>query len=501
MHTVAVPPVETVPLDGELDLDTLWALAHGTLAFTVPPRVRRRVLRNRRSFERAVAAGAPVYGVSTGFGALVDARVAAGEDVARNLLRSHAAVAAEGALPRPLVRAAIAARAAVLARGHSGVRPALIDSLVALLAADVVPHVPAGPLAATGDLAPAAHTFLVLIGEGRAIDGVPGGDALARAGLAPVELDAREALALISGTSFPAAVAALAAVRVRRALDAADVAAAITLAALGGAPAALDPRVHALRRGLPAQRVSAANMRAVLGDATAGARLQDSFSLRAAPQVHGAARATAESLAALVTGELASVTDNPLIFDTAPHVVPNGSFHGQALAAGCDALRAGLADLAAISERRVFRLVSPSVNGDLPPFLAPRAGAHSGYMIAQYTAASLVTELRALAHPVAPDSIVVSDNQEDHAANAMLAAGMLTVAADHLETVLAIELLCACQALDLRGGDSGRGGELVRAIVREHVPALDRDRPPGPDIARIRMLVAEGAFAALLPAR
>jgi histidine ammonia-lyase len=200
-----------------------------------------------------------------------------------------------------------------------------------------------------------------------------------------------------------------------------------------------------------------------------------------------------------VAAELGSVTDNPLIFDAPPHVVANGSFHGQALAGGCDSLRASVADLAAISERRVFRLVSPSVNGDLPPFLTAQAGAHSGYMIAQYTAASLVTELRALAHPVAPDSVVVSDNQEDHAANAMLAAGMLTVAADHLETVLAIELLCACQALDLRGAPSGRGGDVVRAIVREHVPALGADRPPAPDIARIRALVAEGAFAALLP--
>jgi histidine ammonia-lyase len=501
MHTVAVPPVETVPLDGELDLETLWAIAQGSLAFAVPPRVHRRVARNRRSFERALAAGAPVYGVSTGFGALVDSPVPAGADVARNLLRSHAAVPADGALPRPVVRAAIAARAAVLARGRSGVRPALVHGLVALLDRDVVPHVPAGPLGATGDLAPAAHAYLVLIGEGRTADRLPGSEALARAGLAPLELDAREALALISGTSFPAAVAALAAVRVRRALDAADIAAAVTLEALGGAVAALDPRVHALRPGLPGAARSAANMRAMLGGApsAAGARLQDPFSLRAAPQIHGAARGTAEQVAAVVAAELQSVTDNPLIFDSPPYIVSNGSFHGQALASGCDALRAALADLAAISERRVFRLVSPSVNGGLPAFLAPGGGAQSGYMIAQYTAASLVTELRALAHPVAPDSIVVSDNQEDHAANAMLAAGMLTVAADHLETVLAIELLCACQALDLRGGPSGRGGEVVRAIVREHVPALAADRPPAPDIARIRTLVAEGAFAALLP--
>jgi histidine ammonia-lyase len=497
VHTVAAP-FETVPLDGEPDLDTLWALAHGTVGVHVPSQVDRRLARNRRTYERALAAGASVYGVSTGFGALADAPAHTTTDAAADLLRSHAAVPGDTPLPRAAVRAAIAARAYVLARGHSGVRPALVHALVALLQHDIVPHVPTGPLGPTGDLAPAAHAYLLLLGEGRTIDGRPGHEALEAAGLQPHPLDAREALALISGTSFPAAIAALAAVRVRRALDAADVAAAVTHAALGGSPEPLDPRVHALRRGLPGQQRAVANMRAVLGNATrAQARLQDPFSLRAAPQIHGAAREASDRAQELITAELQSVTDNPLIFDRAPHVVTNGSFHGQALANACDGLRSALADLAAVSERRTSRLVSPSVNGGLPPFLAPQGG--SGYMIAQYTAASLVTELRALAHPVAPDSIVVSDNQEDHAANATLAAGMLTVAADHAETVVAIELLCACQALDLRGGRTPRGPELIRAIVREHVPALAQDRPPAQDIARIRALVADGAFAAVLP--
>jgi histidine ammonia-lyase len=489
---MATLPDDTISLDAGLDLDALWAIAHGATP-CFGDRARRRVARNRRSFLRALAAGEPVYGVSTGFGALVDTASGGGAEAARNLLRSHAAVPAAGALEREPVRAAIAARAAVLARGHSGVRPAVIDGLVALLGRDVVPHVPSGPLGPTGDLAPAAHAYLVLLGEGRTLDGLTGAEALARAGLAPLELDAREALALISGTSFPAALAALAVVRVRRALDAADLAAALTLEALDGDAAALDPRVHALRRGLPGAEHAAASMRAVRGTAHGGARLQDPFSLRAAPQVHGAARAVADSAAAAVEAELQSVTDNPLVFDTPPHVVANGSFHGQALAGACDGLRAALADLAGIAERRVARLVSP--RSGLPPFLSPRAGAHSGYMIAHYTAAALVTELRALAHPVAPDSIPVSGDQEDHAANATLAAGMLSVAVEHAETVLAVELLCACQALDLRGDAAGRGAEVVRAIVREHVPALDADRPPAPDIARVRTLVAEGAFA------
>jgi histidine ammonia-lyase len=492
--------LDAVALDAPLDVERLWAIAHGSVAVRVGSAALRRVARNRRAYEHALAAGAPVYGVTTGFGALVDAPVPPGADVARNLLRSHAAVAADGRLERPAVRAAIAARAAVLARAHSGVRPEVVQALAGLLNHDVVPRVPAGVLGPTGELAPAAHAYLVLLGEGETLDGLPGAEALARAGLAPVELDAREALALISGTSFPAAFAALATVRVRRLLDAADVAAAVTLDALGGATGALDPRVHALRAGLPGATRAAANMRAVLGGAPAGGPLQDPLSLRSAPQIHGAARAAASQLDALVAGELRSVTDNPLVFDRPPAIVANGSFHGQALAAGCDAVRAGLADLAAIAERRVHRLLSPGLNRGLPAFLAPAAGAQSGYMIAQYTAAGLVTELRMLAHPVAADSSVVSAGQEDHATNATLAASTLGIAAGHAETVLAIELLCACQALDLRGAEAGHGSEVVRAIVREHVPALDADRMPGPDIERIRALVAEGVFSAVLTA-
>src|SRR4051794_5011962 len=490
--TAATQPRDSVPLDGGLGVDGLWAVAHGA-ALHIPDGVRRHVARNRRTYERALEAGARVYGVSTGFGALVGEPSGAG--AARNLLRSHAAVPAAGALGREGVRAAIAARAAVLARAHSGGRPELLDAVGALLERDVVPRVPAGPLGPTGDLAPAAHLYLVLLGEGGTLDGLTGAEALDRAGLTPFVPDPREALALISGTSFPAALAALSLVRMRRALDAADVAAALTLEALDGDGGALDPRVHALRAGLPGADRTAATMRAVVGDgpAPSPARLQDPFSLRAAPQIHGAARAAATSAAATVEAELQSVTDNPLVFDAPPHVVPNGSFHAQPLAAAADALRAAVADLAAVSERRVSRLVSP--HSGLPPFLTPHAGAHSGYMIAHYTAAALVTELRALAHPVAPDSIPVSGDQEDHAANAMLAAGMLSVALEHAETVLAIELLCASQALDLRDTPAGRGAAVVRALVREHVPVLDGDRPPAPDIARLRALVAEGAFA------
>jgi histidine ammonia-lyase len=482
-----------VPLDAELDVDALWAIAHGAARATVSDGALRRMARNRRTFERAVAAGEPVYGVTTGFGALVDAAVGPEADVGRNLLRSHAAAAGDGALPRAMVRAAIAARAAVLARARSGVRPEVAKALVALLDHDLVPRVPAGPLGAAGDLAPAAHIHLLLLGEGETVDGETGAAALARAGLEPLELDGREALALISGTSLPVSAAALAAVRMRRVLDAADVAAAVAFDALGAAPEPLDARVYELRPGARGAARSAANLRRLLGTPAGGDRLQDALSLRSAPQIHGAAREAGERLAEVAHAELGAVSDNPLIFDEPPHVVPNGSFHAQSIAAACDAARAALADLASVSDRRTFRMLSPATG-----FLSPGGGGQSGYMIVQYTAASLVTELRLLAHPVAPDGIPVSAGQEDHAANAMLAAGTLWTALGHVERVVAIELLCACQALDLRGGDAAPGVGLARAIVREHVPALERDRPPAPDVARIAALVGDGVFSALL---
>jgi histidine ammonia-lyase len=329
-----------------------------------------------------------------------------------------------------------------------------------------------------------------------------GAAALARIGLRPLELDGREALALLSGTSFPAAIAGLAAVRIRHLLAAADVAAAMAFDVLDGALPALDARVHALAH-LPAQARCAAHKRAVLAGrerrAAGPARLQDPFSLRCAPQIHGAARTAAGFFATIAEGELASVTDNPLIFDDPPAVLSSGNFHGQALAMAADTMRAAAADLASVSERRTYRLVSPSVNGDLPPFLSPHPGA-SGYMILQYTAAGLVSELRLLAHPVGPDSIVVSDNQEDHASNAMLSVNTLMESLDRLESVIAAELVCACQGVDVRPYEAvdGHGTRMAHRLVRSVVAPLDADRPPADDVALVADLVAAGSFTRLL---
>jgi histidine ammonia-lyase len=489
-----------VILDGALDADTLAAIAGGA-PVGLDPAALAAVGRNRRLLERLLASGTPMYGINTGFGALVDTPVAP-ELVRRlqvNLLRSHAAGTGPE-LPREIVRGAMAIRLNSLLRARSGVRPLVLERIAALLNADLVPCVPqSGSLGASGDLAPSAHAFLPLIGEGEVIDAagarLGGAQALARLGLAPLELEAKEGLALVNGTHFMASVGALLTVRVRALLDSADLAAATTVDALRGATPAFDPRVHALR-ALAGQARSASNIAAAIAGSTrtsgpGGARLQDAYSLRCAAQVHGAAREGYAFFARLVAGDLDAVTDNPLVFDDAPHVISAGNFHGQSLSLAFDTLRIALADLGSIAERRIFRLVSPSTNGALPAFLSLDAGASSGYMIAQYSAAALVSELRALSHPVSVDSVATSDNQEDHVSMGMTAALMALDSTDRVERIVAIELLCACQALDCDPGAPAPAVAAVHAAVRERVAMLVEDRPPAPDIAALHALVRE----------
>jgi histidine ammonia-lyase len=503
----AATAADAVLLDRAFGLDDLWRVAHGGARVELAPEMLDAVARNRGAYERALADGEPVYGVTTGLGALVGQPLppARPADIAAGLLRSHAAGIGRE-LPRELVRAALAARLRVFAQARSGVRPRLLHAIVALLNHDLVPCVPGGSLGPAGELTAPAHAFLALIGEGdvRNASGhrVPADVGLKQIGLELPALDAREALALVSGTSFPAAIAGLAAVRTRRALDAADVAAGLAFVALDGARPALAARVHALGH-VPGQAIAAAHMRTVLAGSDQSHEhrtvLQDPFCLRCAPQVHGAARAAYGWFEPVVAGELNAITDNPLVFEEPDEIVSSGAFHGQALASVCDAMRAALADLASISERRTFRLLSPTLNRGLPPFLTPQVGA-TGYMIVQYTAASLVAELRVLAHPVATDSAVVSDYQEDHASNATLAASMLGDAVDRAEAVLAIELLCAAQALDLRGDGRacGPNARVAHALIRSRAAALDEDRSPSPDIAAIQELVVSGDLSTLL---
>jgi histidine ammonia-lyase len=408
------------------------------------------------------------------------------------------------------VRAALVVRLNGLVQGYSGIRPLVLERVAALLNAGFVPVVPrTGSLGASGDLAPSAHAFLPLIGEGHVYDEVDrlltGAEALASLDLEPLTLEAKEGLALINGTHFMAGIGALLTVRVRALLDTADVAAAVTVDALRGARLAFDPRVHALRP-VPGQIRSAANIDAALSGSTRvrgrdHATLQDAYAVRCAAQVHGAAREGYDFFARLVAIDLNAVTDNPLVLADPPEVISAGNFHGQSLALAFDTLKLVLADLASISERRLFRLLAPSLNGSLPAFLTTAPGPSSGYMIVQYVAAALLTELRALAHPVSIDNVPTSDNQEDHVSMGMTAALMALDAVERVESIVAYELLCACQALDC---EPGRPGEVVRAIhaaVRERVPPLGDDRPPADDLEALLPLVADGAVARLLHGR
>jgi histidine ammonia-lyase len=489
----------------DLDAEAVWRIAVEGVSVELDPEAVDRVGTNRAALDAAIARGDPIYGVTTGLGALVRERVSA-EDAAtlqRDVLRSHAAGVGEP-LPGEVVRAALAIRLNGLLRARSGVRPVVVERLGQLLNAGLVPVVPrTGSLGASGDLAPSAHAFLVAVGEGEAVgpDGrrLPGDEALRRAGIAPLELAPKEALALVNGTHFMAAVGSLLAVRCRRLLDTADGIAALSLEALRGEPAAFDPAVHALRP-VPGQARSAAVVLAVTrGSERLGTRerdLQDAYSFRCIPQVHGAAREAVAFFERLVELDLNAVTDNPIVFDEPARVVSAGNFHGQTLALAFDTLRLGLADLASISERRTFRLLSPSLNFGLPAFLTPEAGSSSGYMVVQYTAAALLSELRALAHPVSHDTVPTSDNQEDHVSMGMTGALLAMESVSRLEVVLAIEALCAAQALELVPGKPGRGAADLHRLVRSRVAPLEEDRPPAPDIDAIRELVASGAVAA-----
>jgi histidine ammonia-lyase len=467
-----------------------------------------RVAANRAVLEELVDSDLPIYGITTGFGALVSQHVPRElhRELQRNLLRSHAA--GTGApLPRDVVRAALVVRLNGLVQGYSGIRPLVLERVAALLNAGFVPVVPrTGSLGASGDLAPSAHAFLPLIGEGHVYDEVgrlmSGADALAALGLEPLTLEAKEGLALINGTHFMAGIGALLTVRVRALLDTADVAAAATVDALRGARSAFDARVHALRP-VPGQITSAANIDAALDGSSRvrgrdHATLQDAYSVRCAAQVHGAAREGYDFFARLVAIDLNAVTDNPLVLSDPPDVISAGNFHGQSLALAFDTLKLALADVASISERRLFRLLAPSLNGALPGFLTAAPGPSSGYMIVQYVAAALLTELRALAHPVSIDNVPTSDNQEDHVSMGMTAAVMALEAVERVEKILAYELLCACQALDLDPDRGGRVVESAHAAVREAVPMLAEDRPPADDLEALLPLVSSGRLAGLL---
>jgi histidine ammonia-lyase len=496
--------MSAITLKGSLDADAVAAMAHGA-RIEFDDSALSAVAANRAVFEEILASGTPLYGITTGFGALVSERVAPEfhRGLQVNLLRSHASGTGEE-LSREVVRAALVIRLNSLLRAHSGVRPVVLERIREMLNHGYVPRVPrTGSLGASGDLAPSAHAFLPLLGEGEVRDNmghlIDGAQALRELGLEPLVLEAKEGLALINGTHFMAGIGALLTVRVRVLLDVLDAVAAATIDALRGVLPAFDARVHRLRP-LPGQERSAANIRTALAGSNrvhgpGGGRLQDAYSLRCVAQVHGAAREAFAFFARLIDVDLNAVTDNPLVFDDPPEVISAGNFHGQSLALAFDTLRIALADLGSISERRTFRLVSPTLNGDLPAFLSPTPGFCSGYMVVQYAAAALLSELRALAHPVSVDSVPTSDNQEDHVSMGMTAALMALDSVDRLERIVACELLCAAQAIDVDPDMPGEAGAALHAAVRRSVPMLVEDRPPGPDIERVLELIVDGTAA------
>ncbi len=509
-------------LDGtSLTLDDLERIAVDHVPVALAPAAAARVSAARAVVDTHAMRPEPVYGINTGFGALAEVAIPPDQLAALqvNLVRSHAAGVAEP-LSTAEVRAVMALRANVLARGCSGIRVATLEALLALLNAGVHPRVPSrGSVGASGDLAPLAHLALVLIGEGEVLgDGgrsvenssrtsefstdrppSPGADALRSAGLTPVELGPKEGLALINGTQASTGVLALAVLRAARLARAADIAAAMSIDALRGSVRAFDPRVHAARP-VPGQQASASNLRALLEGSALNAshgecgKVQDAYALRCTPQVHGAAREAVAFAHRLASIEANSATDNPMVFAEEGDIVSGGNFHGAPVALAADTLAIGLAQLATISERRTDRMMTPKESG-LPAFLIRDSGLNSGLMMAHVTAAALTAEIKTLASPASVDTIPTSAGREDHVSMSMGAALKAARIADLVSHVLAIEVLAASQALDLlapltTAAPLRRAHEAVRTVV----PTLTTDRPPAPDIAALSALISDGTF-------
>ena len=490
-------------IDGaSLSLDDIVTVANGNDPVALSSDARVRIDRARAVVDAKAASDDAVYGVNTGFGSFAEVRIDADalDALQINLLRSHAAGVGPP-LPAATVRAMMLLRANVLARGHSGIRAATIDALIALLNAQVHPVVPSrGSVGASGDLAPLAHLSLVLIGEGEAMvsrEVRPGAHALASAGLQPVRLGPKEGLALINGTQASAAVLALALHRAQRLARAADVVAALSIDALRGSSRPFEARIHEARPH-PGQAVSAANIARLLAASGINAshancgRVQDAYSERCAAQVHGAVRDALAYARRIVDTEANASTDNPMVFADTGEIVSGGNFHGAPIGIAADLVAIVLTQLATISERRSERLVNPALSG-LPPFLTSRGGIESGLMLAQVTAAALASEMKSLAHPASVDTIPTSGNKEDHVSMSMTAALKAEQAVVLATDVLAIELLCATRAIDLLAPlTTSAALSRVHRAVRTVVPAHDGDAPPSPDIAALARIISAG---------
>ncbi len=482
------------------------AVAREGWQVALDPDAAERMRGSRAVIEQLVTEGATVYGVTTGFGDLANVRIEPEQvaELQHNLVRSHTAGVGDP-LPVEVVRAMLLLRANALAVGLSGVRPDLAGLLCGMLNESVHPVIPSrGSVGASGDLAPLAHLASVMIGEGTADTPngpMSGAEALSAAGLTPLELGAKEGLALLNGTQLMTGIAALVLHDGQRLAASADVIGAMSLEAMEGTAAAFDEALIGARPH-PGQVAVAAHLRALLAGSEIGAshaatahRLQDPYSLRCMPQVHGAVRDALDQLDRVLAVEMNAATDNPLVFPDG-RVVSGGNFHGEPLALVIDYAKIALAELASISERRTARLVDAHLSG-LPPFLSDAPGLRSGLMIVQYTAAALVNELQTLAHPASVDSIPTSANQEDHVSMGATGALHLREVLDRAQTVLAIEALCAAQGLDFRSPMRPGAGLLrAHARLRERIPHLAEDRSPAPDIAAARELLVSGDLLA-----
>ncbi|MCW2961897.1 MAG: hutH [Thermoleophilia bacterium] len=490
----------------ELPIEEVERVARGGVAIELAPSARERVAAARAVVDRAESEELSTYGLNTGVGRFVDTHIPAGltEELQKRVLRSHAAGVGEP-YPDEVVRAAQLLRINTLALGYSGVRETLVDHMVGLLNADVLPYVPArGSVGASGDLAPLAHLCLPIVGEGRAwVDGelVDSAVALERRGLEPIELASKEGLSLINGTQFMTAMGIVFGLRARRLLRIADMIAALSAEALRGSDQPFLPQIHELRPH-EGQKLSAANMYAAMHGSTIldshrwCDRVQDAYSLRCAPQVHGASRDALEYGLRTFQIEAQSVTDNPLVFPEEELLRSNGNFHGQPCAISLDLMAIAMAEIANISERRIERLVNPSLSG-LPAFLVAEGGLNSGYMIAQYTAASLVSENKIYCHPASVDSIPTSAAQEDHVSMGNHAGLKLLKVIENAERVLAIELLCAAQGVEfLAPRKPGAGTAALHAAVRARVPHLEADRILSDEIELVAALVSTPEFLA-----
>ena len=496
----------------DLRIEDVWSVAVERVPAELSDGAREKMRAARAVVERAShGTSEHTYGVNTGFGRFVSKSIP--EDLTKELqlrlLRSHACGVGEP-YPAEVVRAAMLLRANTLAKGCSGARIETVELLLGCLNRGVLPHVPSrGSVGASGDLAPLAHLALPLIGEGAAAlngERMSGADALNSVGLEPVVLDAKEGLSLINGTQFMTASAALGVVRAQRLTKTADIACALSLEALQGSRTSFIPEIHALRP-LPGQRDAAANvMRLLEGSAINDAhrwcdKVQDAYSLRCAPQVHGASRDLLDYVQRTVAVELNSATDNPLVLVDEELLVSNGNFHGQPLAFALDALTMAVAELANISERRTERLVNPSLSGGLPAFLTPDGGLNSGFMLPQYVAASLVSENKVLAHPASVDSIPTSAGHEDHVSMGNAAGLKAWQALANSEWTLAIELLAAAQGVEfLAPLEPGHGGEAARAFVRGLSPRLEQDRQLAGDIEAVATSIRDGSLVAAVEA-